>query len=219
MSTFIVHSIPGSPFGRAVLATLIEKGADFRLQPVEPRSIKNPPHLALHPFGRVPVLEHDGFTLYETQAILRYLERVLPRPALIPGDAKQAARMDQILCIADWYLHQGVTNVIGFQRIVGPRILGLTPDERAIEEAMPRAHAVLTELARLLGAKRFLAAEEPTLADILVASQMDFLAQTPEWKPLSAERANIQAWLARMNARKSFQGTTWERVAEMARAA
>ncbi len=219
MTTFVVHSVPGSPFGRAVLATLIEKGADFRLQAVDPRSIKSEPHLGLHPFGRVPILEHDGFLLYETQAILRYLDRVLPAPALTPPDAKLAARMDQILCICDWYLHQGVNSVIGFQRIVGPRILGLTPDERAIEEAMPRAHVVMAELSRLLGAKKFLAAEEPTLADMLAASHMDFLAQTPEWTPLTAARSNIPAWLARMSARKSFEATTWERVTGMARAA
>ena len=36
MSQFIVHSIPGSPFGRAVLATLVEKGASYRLSPVSP---------------------------------------------------------------------------------------------------------------------------------------------------------------------------------------
>jgi glutathione S-transferase len=219
MTQFIVHSVPGSPFGRAVLATLIEKDADFHLQPVEPRSIKSAPHLALHPFGRVPILEHDGFLLYETQAILRYLDRVLPTPALTPTDTRLAARMDQILCICDWYLHQGVNSVIGFQRIVGPRVLGLTPDEQAIEEAMPRAHVVMAELSRLLGAKRYLAAEEPTLADILAASHIDFLAHTPEWTRLTAERSSIPAWLARMSARKSFEATTWERVAGMARAA
>jgi glutathione S-transferase len=219
MSEFRVHSIPGSPFGRAVLATLVEKRAPFRLIPVEPRSIKSSAHLELHPFGRVPTFEHEGFRLYETQAILRYLERVLPSPALIPADVQAAARMDQILSISDWYLHQGVNSVIGFQRIVAPRILGLTPDERAIEAAMPRAHVVMGELSRLLGSKRYLAAEEPTLADMLVASQVDFLAHTPEWAPLTAERSNLPAWLARMNARESFQATTWERVAELAKSA
>src|SRR6202008_2775936 len=66
MSEFTVYSIPGSPFGRAVLATLEEKGADYRLMPVAPGAFRSPEHLARHPFGRVPVLEHDGFMLYET---------------------------------------------------------------------------------------------------------------------------------------------------------
>ena len=219
MSNFVVHSIPGSPFGRAVLVSLIEKNAAFRFVSIDPRSMKSEPHLSLHPFGRVPVLEHEGFRLYETQAILRYLDRVLPTPALTPADPKAAARMDQIMGICDWYLFQGCNNIIGFQRIVRPRLMGLPADEAMIAEAMPRAHAVMTELSRLLGGNSYLAGAQVSLADMLVTPQMDFLAQTPEWGSLTAERANLPAWLARMNARKSLQATTWERVAEMAHAA
>ncbi len=138
MSEFIVYSVPGSPFGRAVLATLEEKGVSYRLSPVAPGTFRSPEHLARHPFGRVPVLEHDGFSLYECQAILRYLDRVLPTPVLTPVDPKAAARMDQAMNVNDWYLFQGVGNVIGFHRVVGPRLLGLTPDEAAIEAACPR---------------------------------------------------------------------------------
>jgi glutathione S-transferase len=219
MSNFIVHSIPGSPFGRAVLATLVEKNVAFRLVAVDPRAIKSEPYLSTHPFGRVPVLDHDGFRLYETQAILRYLDRIVPAPALTPADPKAAARMDQIMGICDWYLHQGCNSIIGFQRIVRPRLLGLPADEAAVAEAVPRAHVVFAELSRLLGGNPYLAGAQVSLADMMVASQMNFLAETPEWTPLTAERANLPAWLARMNARKSFEATTWERVAEMAKAA
>ncbi len=219
MSNFIVHTIPGSPFGRAVLATLVEKGASFRLAAVDPRSMKSQPYLSMHPFGRVPVLEHDGFRLYETQAIVRYIDRVLPAPGLTPKDPRAAARMDQLLGICDWYLFQGVNNIIGFQRIVGPRVLGLAPDEAAIAEAMPRAHVVMAELSRLLGGNEYLAGAQVSLADMVVASHMDFLVGTPEWLPLTAERPNLPVWLARMSARESLQATTWERVAAMAKAA
>src|ERR1700694_2872142 len=97
MSEFIVHSIPGSPFGRAVLATLEEKGASYRFSPVAPGTMRSPEHLARHPFGRVPVLEHDGFMLYETQAILRYLDRMLPSPAHTPAEPRRAARLAQVM--------------------------------------------------------------------------------------------------------------------------
>jgi glutathione S-transferase len=219
MSEFIVYSVPGSPFGRAVLATLEEKAASYRLLPVVPGTFRSPEHLARHPFGRVPVLEHDGFGLYESQAILRYLDRVLPTPALTPGDSRAAARMDQVMNVNDWYLFQGVANVIGFQRVVGPRLMGLKPDEAAIDAAMPQAHAVFTELARLLGEQQYFAGDAVSLADLLIAPQLAFLTQTPEWSVLGAPHANIVAWLARMEARPSFQATTWDRVAEMAKAA
>ena len=219
MSEFTVYSIPGSPFGRAVLATLEEKAATYRLTPVAPGTLCSPEHLARHPFGRVPVLEHNGFSLYESQAILRYLDRVLPAPALTPGDCKAAARMDQTMNVNDWYLFQGVANVIIFHRVVGPRLMGLTPDEAAIEAAMPKAHTVFAELARLLGEQRYFTGDAVSLADLLIAPQLAFFTQTPEWSVLSAPHANIVAWLARMEARPSFQATTWDRVAEMAKAA
>jgi len=219
MPEFVVYSIPGSPFGRAVLATLEEKGAAYRLSPVAPGTMRSEPHISRHPFGRVPVLEHDGFMLYESQAMLRYLDRVLPMPPLTPDEPQAAARMDQAMNINDWYLFQGVNSVIGFHRVVGPRLLGLTPDEGAIAAAMPKAHAICNELARLLGPQPYFAGDAVTLADLLLAPQFDFLAETPEWAQLSAGNRNLVDWLERMNARDSLKATTWDRVAEMAKAA
>ena len=219
MSKFIVHSIPGSPFGRAALTALEEKGARYSFSPLAPGGLRSPEHLARHPFGRVPVLEHDGFLLYETQAILRYLDRVLPTPALTPADPKRAARMDQVMNVNDWYLFQGVANVIVFHRVVGPRVMGLAPDEAAIEAAMPKARAVFDELARLLGGQSFFTGETMTLADLLVAPHLGLFSLAPEWPALVAPHKNLVAWLARMESRPSLQATTWERVSEMAQAA
>jgi glutathione S-transferase len=219
MSNFIVHSIPGSPFGRAVLATLEEKGAAYSLAPVASGAFRSQPHLSRHPFGRVPVLEHDGLQLYETQAILRYLDRIVPTPALTPADPRAAARMDQVMNISDWYLFQGVCNVVGFQRIVGPRLLGLPTDEAAILEAMPKGRLVFDELSRLLGDQAYFTGEAISLADLLVAPHLDFLVETPEWAPLTATTPNLVAWLDRMTTRPSLKATTWERVSAMAQAA
>jgi glutathione S-transferase len=219
MSEFIVHTIPGSPFARAVLAMLEEKGASYRVSPVAPGTFHSPEHLARHPFGRVPVLEHGGFSLYETQAILRYLDRALPVPALTPADPKRAARMDQAMNVNDWYLFHGVANVIVFHRVVGPRVMGLKPDEAAIEAAMPKARIVFAELARLLGEQSFFAGEDLSLADLMLAPPIEFFTATPEWAELGAPHKNLVAWLSRMEARPSMKATTWERVTEMAQAA
>jgi glutathione S-transferase len=216
MREFIVHSHPGSPFGRSVMATLEEKGEPFQLARLVPKS---PEHLALHPFGRMPIFEHDGFRLYETQAILRYLDRVLPTPALTPRDPRCAARMDQVMNINDWYLFQGVGNVIVFHRVVGPRVMGTTPDEDAIKGAMPKAQLVFDELARLLAQQPYFAGEAISLADLTIAPAMEFFTQTPEWSVLGAPHANLVAWLARMQARPSMKATTWERLSATAEAA
>jgi glutathione S-transferase len=219
MSEFVVHSVPGSPYGRAVFATLEEKGTPYRLMPLAPAASKSEPHISRHPFGRVPVLEHDGFVLYETQAILRYLDRLRPAPALTPAELRAAGRMDQVMNICDWYLFNGVANVIAFQRIVRPRLMGLPAEGAAIAQAMPKAHTVFNELSRLLGGHPYFAGESMSLADLMVAPQLDFLAVTPEWGPLTGSAPNLVSWLQRMNARASFEATTWERIEEKAKAA
>jgi glutathione S-transferase len=217
-NTFVVHSIPGSPFGRAVLIALEEKGARYRLAPVAPATLRTPEHLARHPFGRVPILDHGEFRLFETQAILRYIDRVLSGASLTPDGACAAARMDQLMNINDWYLFQGVGNIIAFQRIVAPRLMGRAADEAAIAAAMPRAHAVFDALARELADQPYFVGDAISLADVLMAPHLDFLAATPEWATLTAGNKNLPAWLDRMNARASMRSTTWERVAAMAAA-
>jgi glutathione S-transferase len=216
MSEIVIHSIPGSPFGRAVLVALEEKEARYRLAPVAPASLRAPQHLARHPFGRVPIMDHGDFRLYESQAILRYLDRALPGTALTPTHVRAAARMDQLMNINDWYLFQGVANVIAFQRIVRPRLMGLIADETAIAAAMPKAHAVFDELANQLGEQTYFVGGEISLADVLLAPQLDFFSATPEWETLTANHANLRAWIKTMNARPSMKATTWERVAAMA---
>jgi glutathione S-transferase len=219
MNELVVHSVPGSPFGRAVLIALEEKAAAYRFAPVAPATLRSAAHLTIHPFGRVPVLEHGTFRLYETQAILRYLDRVLPGVALTPAEPRSAARMDQMMNVNDWYLFQGVGNVIAFQRIIAPRLMGRPGDEAAIEAALPRARAVFAELAAQLGADPYFAGPHVSLADLLLAPQLDFLQQTPEWESLAAPHGNLRRWLDRMNERPSLKATTWTRVAQMAEGA
>jgi glutathione S-transferase len=163
------------------------------------------------------VLKHDGCLLYETQAILRYLDRVLPKPALTPADPRRASRMDQVMNVNDWYLYQGVGTVIVFHRVIGPRLMGLTPDEAAIAAAMPKALAVFNELAHLLGEQRYFAGDAISLADLMVAPAVELFTATPEWSVLGAPHANLESWLARMQALPSMQATTWERVSELGR--
>jgi glutathione S-transferase len=84
---------------------------------------------------------------------------------------------------------------------------------------MPKAHAVFGELARQLDGRPFFVGESLSLADAMLAPQLDFLRDTPEWEPLTAGHKNLRSWLDRMNTRPSMVSTTWQRVAGMANAA
>jgi glutathione S-transferase len=78
---------------------------------------------------------------------------------------------------------------------------------------------VFDELALQLADRRFFAGETLSLADVLLAPQLDFLRATPEWESLTGKHRNLSQWLDRMNERPSMAATTWERVTAMARAA
>ena len=206
MSDIVIYGVHGSPFVRSVQMGLEEKGAPYGLQPMGPADSKSEEHLRRHPFGRVPALQHGDFMLYETQAILRYLDDVFAEPGLQPADAQCRARMNQIVGINDWYFFPKVAAVIVFQRIVGPVLLGTKTDEAAIEAAMPMGRTCIAELDRLIGTQPFLAGESLSLADLMLAPQLDFFAATPEGHVLLAG-THLESWLARMNARPSMIAT------------
>jgi len=218
MSDFVIHGIVGSPFVRAVLLGLEEKGLPWRIEPVRPGASKSPEHLARHPFGRVPAVEHGDFLFYETQAVLRYIERIQPEPSLIPADPRKAARMDQIMGVNDWYLFAQASAPIGFPKVIAPR-LGFPADTSKIADALPRARVCFGELARLLGDQPFLAGDALSLADLMVAPQLSLLTQCEEGQELIAPHPALAAWLQRMEARPSMIATTWERLEETAAAA
>jgi glutathione S-transferase len=208
VSDIIVYGIPGSPFLRAVEVTLKEKSADYRLQVVAPQESKGPEYLAeRHPFGRVPAFEHDGFRLYETQAIVRYLDQVFPEPRLTPSDPREQARMNQVIGINDWYFFPKAVAPIGFNRIIGPKLLGLPGDDAAVAEAMPMARTCFAELDRLLGDKPYFTGENATLADIILASQLDLFVECAEGRELIGATSALPAWLDRMLQRPSFLAT------------
>lgn len=214
MSEIVIHGVPGSPYLRAVLLGLQEKGAAHRLAAMGFGEGKSAAHLARHPFGRIPVMDHGDFQLYETQAILRYLDAVLPGAPLRPSAPRALARMDQICGITDWYLFPQASATIGFQRLILPMMGGVT-DEAAVAAAIPNTRRVFSVLDGLLGAQPFLTGETLSIADLMVAPHLDFLAQTPEGAELLSG-TGLLAWLGRMRTRPSMVATTMERLRQAA---
>jgi glutathione S-transferase len=206
MSEFIIHGVPGSPFMRSVCVALEEKRAPYRIQALAPGEIRGEAYRKLHPFGRIPAIDHGGYKLYETQAILRYIDAEFPQPPLQPTTPKAIGRMNQIIGINDWYLFPEAARIIVFQRIIGPVLMGITPDESVIAAAKPDAKRCLNELDRLLGDQPFMAGDRLSLADILLAPQIAFLAATPEGGAILKDTA-LSAWLDRMEARPSMKAT------------
>jgi glutathione S-transferase len=185
-----------------------EKGVDYDLEPVSIMVGEGQAadHIGRHPFGKVPAFALDGFARYETGAICRYADTVPPGPSLRPTDARQAARMDQIIALVDSCASGAIVGKPVWQRLVVP-MQGGTGDETIVQGAMAMVRLCLAELARLKGENTFLASAQVTLADCFVAPVFACLAMTPESSALLEPHAGLEAWWGAMSERSSVRNT------------
>jgi glutathione S-transferase len=202
----ILWGFDGSTYVRTVKMLLAEKGyTDFEQVPLNVLAgdPKTPEHLARHPFGKVPVLDHDGIRILETSAIARYLNDVLPGPSLIPAAPKDRARMDMIVGIVDSYgygaLIGGVAAYHLFPDFVGgkndaARNAGLADGAKVIELAM-----------QTKGSSPFIAGDL-SLADLYLAPIVFYVSLTPDAAALF-DLPRFADWWAAIQALPSFQGT------------
>lgn len=165
----IVYGSSLSPFVRKTLAFGAEKGLALENK-VTPPGAPDPEFLACSPFKKIPGFKDGDFQISDSTAIITYLEALHPEPNLIPTDPRNRAR-------AIWFEEYADTIVVGaagplfFNRIVGPRFMGVAGDEavatRAETETIP---PVLDYLECTIPDSGFLLEDRLTLADIAVAS-------------------------------------------------
>jgi glutathione S-transferase len=202
----IVYGPAGSTYVWSARLALAEKGVAHELVEVGFGQHREEPHLSRHPFAKVPAFEHDGFALYETQAILRYIDEGFPVAPLQPTDLHQFSRMNQIIGIVDAYAWPSIAAGVLFNRMLAPR-LGLPVDEAAITAALPLARLCVAEISRLMGDDPYLAGERVSLADLMVIPLLYYFGRLSEGEAPLAEHPNIRPWMRRMEERQSFQVT------------
>jgi glutathione S-transferase len=206
MARPIVYGPAGSTHVWSARLALAEKGVAHELVDTGLSGHREEPHLSRHPFAKVPAFEHDGFMLYETQAILRYIDEGFPVAPLQSTDLHQFSRMNQIMGIVSAYAAPSIGAGILFNRMLAPR-LGLPVDEAAVAAALPQARLCVAEIARLMGEQPYLAGERVSLADLMAIPLFFYFAKVPEGEAPLAEHPNIPPWMRRMEARQSFQVT------------
>jgi hypothetical protein len=132
-----------SVYVRIVRLALAEKGTDYELVPVDIFASDGPPqdYLERHPFGRIPAFEYEGFRLYETGAITRYVDDVFDGRRLQPLDPRERARCNQLKSIADNYAYPTLVWGVYVERVSKPAS-GAAADENAIAAALPKARTL-----------------------------------------------------------------------------
>ena len=202
----IVYGPAGSTYVWSTRLALAEKGVAHELVEVGFGQHREEPHLSRHPFAKVPAFEHDGFALYETQAILRYIDEGFPVAPLQPTDLHEFARMNQIMGIVDAYAWPSIAGGILVNRLLNPR-LGLPVDEAAIAAAVPEARLCLSEFARLMGEWPFMTGERISLADLMVFPLLYYFRRVPEGTEPLADHPTLSSWVRRIEERQSVQVT------------
>ncbi len=202
-ATVTVYGDPRSSYVRTVRMALSEKGVAYSYEPVAPHSEKV---VAICPFGRVPAFRDGDFTLYETTAIVRYIDDCFDGPALVAGSPWARARMEQYVSLINCHGYDAMIRRYVLQYVF-PKGANGAPDRAVIEKAVPDIKAQLEVLDQAYGARNLLVGETVTLADLLLAPIIFYLQQFPEGKTLLADAPNVARAHAAMAERGSFKAT------------
>ena len=182
---------------------MAEKGASFDFVPVDlaKREHKSPEHLARQPFGVVPVLEDDGFRLYESRAIVRYLDARLPGAALVPADLRDRARMEQWISVESSYFSPPAMRAV--MNLFYAKMSGGQHDPAVVAKGTEEAGKALDVLERALDGAEWLAGSF-SLAEVCYAPYLQYLVDLGQGDVVTS-RPNVAAWWNRVSARPAWQ--------------
>lgn len=203
MADVIIHGLSPSTYTRTARLACEEKGVPHRLEPVEFGSAR---HKALHPFGRIPVLEHGDVRIFETLAITRYVDEAFDGPPLQPANPRARAVMNQWISASIDYLFPTMVRGLIIPRLVYPS-RGVPVDEAALAANLPNVERMLGTLDEGLRSSRCFAGESPSLGDLFVLPIVFYLTMVPDTQPMLPRHANLARWLDAMLARKSAPAT------------
>ncbi|MGG5888364.1 glutathione S-transferase family protein [Falsiroseomonas sp. HC035] len=203
----ILHGPGYSTYARTARLALEEKGVAYELNEVDILSGKGhaPEHLARQPWGKVPAFEHDGFVLFETFAITRYIDEAFSGPALQPADARVRARMTQICGIIDSYAYGAMVGKVFWQAVVVP-MQGGTADAALLEAGLEATRRSLRVIESLVQGD-LLCGGQVTLADLHLLPVLDYLVMVEAGQAALGDSPKLAAWHARMAARPSVMKT------------
>lgn len=196
---------PGySTYARTARLALEEKGVPYDFVEVDFLQGMPAEQVKRHPFSKVPAFEHDGYELYETCAIARYVDEAFDGPALQPADARSRATMTQIISILASYAYGSMIQQVMIPRVVAP-MMGGEPDEETISAGLPKAETCLGELERFIDDRSQLVGDTLTQADLHFIPILTYFKMAPESGPLLEKTPGVRRWYDAMRSRTSVQ--------------
>lgn len=205
MTGLILHGFRQSVYVRVARLALYLRGLDYALHEIDPfadgAAAGNP-----HPMNRIPVLDHDGFRLFETRAILAYLDRAFPGEPLLPADPHKAARAMQVQGIVDAYGYWPMVRQV-FVATAQAQATGRSRDGAMLAEGLAAAAPVLRMLEGIADEGHVLAGPGLTLADLHLAPMMAYFTVAPEGAAALAAHPALRRWWQGMRAHPAMAAT------------
>jgi glutathione S-transferase len=204
--TVTLHGYQFSVYTRIAKMVLHEKGVSYDTVEVDPFSDVDPAYLDLHPFGRVPVLTHDGFSVFETVAITRYIDSAFEGPSLQPNGLKAATRMNQVIAMVDSYGYWPMVRQIFSHRVFQP-LAGEPADESEIAAGLRASQKVLAALNDIAEEGYVLNGNKITLADCHLAPMVDYFVRAQEGRDMMRLYPALSGWWAHMSGSAMVKST------------
>ena len=204
----------GSPFAWRVMLTLELKRMPYESKLLEfsKEEQKTPAYLQLNPRGKVPTLKDGDFVLYESIAIMAYLDRKYPTPPIFGTTAEQTGLIWRSVLECESYL------LSAGDKIVRPLFFGKGLEN--VNEIQAAADAIRRELKIIderLGDSKWLVGAEISAADIAIFPAVQLLLRAAGKEaarpldlglmPLSKTFPNIARWINRIEELPNYQRT------------
>lgn len=207
-TTRLYHSTL-SPFCRKVRLVLAEKKIEVEL--VEERYWESPPDLKRrNPAGKLPVLRHRGNMLAESQAIVEYLDEIVPDPSLMPRYPLERHEVRRLCAWFDDKFNAEVTQPIMGERVWKKIMRAGHPDSRMVKDGLRAIKEHIDYLATLLESRRWLAGNSISLADFTAAAHfscLDYISDV-DW-----DRSEVlRDWYATIKSRPAFRSILADQV-------
>ena len=203
MTTPVIIGASRSTYTWAIRMVCEEKAIDYELRET---TLRSPELLAIHPFGKMPVLRHGDVELFESKAIATYLDRSFPGPSVFPSDTRRAALTEQWVSLVNTVIDRTLIRTYLYAYIA-PKTADRSPDRDAIDTVMPAVHEQLAVLDKAVATTGHLVDEEFTFADINLLPILYRLGQAPEGAEALANAVHLAAYYERHALRPSFMRT------------
>ena len=183
-----LHGFAPSTYVRSARMACIEKDIDSELVPI---AYGTPDYLSLHPFGKMPVLTHGDVMVFETVAIISYLDHSFPGHRLISDDPMEQVRTLTAITVAVDYAYR-------------PVVFVAKSDGKIEPDKMSAALRIFDWMQDCLNSHPFMVGPDISAADVLFAPMLAYHIKEQGDEHVFAGRKNLDRWFRLMSGRASF---------------